>query len=229
MSSITPTQVAGVLNLSYSALYMVSMWIEITFSMVLNVDMVYTLIQPFSRLKVLQMLNRFLKVAFLMLLVFAGFNIAAVMETAEHATYILESSKDYQELLKNNASLHYAFELWNDIPYIVLMIVNSSISLISLIIVCYYYYKGGNTNKCNKDVFKGIVRKQLLFYFVFNVMELCHILTALVEYLQFDLLANYEKNGKFLVGFFFNVFMSRCVVLPLIRLLEPSLLKQVRN
>lgn len=144
-------------------------------------------------------------------------------------TYELRDPADYKEMLKQNASIRTAYHFFRDRYYVPILVINSLISFWSFGAIAKFYLRQGKESNTNIGIRKSMIRKQVLFYVLVNIFEIAHLANTLsMKFEQLKLFGGaFESLGR-INGACFLIFELRVCILPLVRFLEPTLLKQAK-
>lgn len=136
---------------------------------------------------------------------------------------MLTEAEDYQEYLVDTASLYYAMKVYYNKYYIWATLGYVFVSFYSLIVTAWAYGSVVRQNLMNKDVRQTIFKKQMLYFIVLNFMEIPHLfLLYLLWYMTNNKIGFRDPNLLYLEAIFYLWFTCRGIVLPMLRLIEPS-------
>ena len=225
MTDVSSLTMGGLMNLFYVSFLLYFVSIEILFTLCINIDVVYTLVNPFSRNVILQKLNTFIKVGAVASLMFVvSFNVY-ILDFAKSQTFEMTDLSQINSMLDHHGSLHITFEeVAYPYFYLELLFSAAAVTTACFVAVLYSYIKMSGSMTSSSDVSRSIFRKQLVYFFFLNLFDFAHLISIILSSFEFQGLAS--TTVKRYEGMFFLIFSSRSIVLPLIRGLESTILNQ---
>lgn len=229
LTDFTLLEVAGILDVCFVVMFIFSIVSEMLFTICLNIDMIYTLINPFNRTQVLAKLSTFLKTAFTLSVVMQAFSIVTFLGLAEKVTFRLENIDEANEMLKHNGSIHLTLNMISASSfYIILMLISNTVSIGSFVVVFSHFCKQSH-QVSNREFSKSLFRKQVLFYFFLFLFDMSNLLGLILQmFKDGPFIRKKTTDSEYATGVLYLTYCSRTIVLPLIRVLESSLMAEIK-
>ena len=82
VTSLSKLEIAGILDMSFVTMLTLFITFEMLFTICLNIDMIYTLTNPFKRTQVLAYLNTFIRISSILVVILQGVAIQAFVAAA---------------------------------------------------------------------------------------------------------------------------------------------------
>lgn len=185
----------GAVMLLNTSLYALYVLIEILFTVSLNVDMVYTITQPFKRNAVLNQLNIFLKVGSVIAILLVMTAAIRTIQFSEGVTYSMTNLDNYGEMLDHGASIRFTFHKYRNPFFIPIVMLSGAVSFWSLMTIA--MYRKTARKDTNIAVRRSLVRKQVVFYVLLNIFNFALILNTITyESESFELMEDSKVIEK---------------------------------
>ena len=134
-------------------------------------------------------------------------------------------------MLAHLGSINIAFELFIDYFYYLLVVtVSNLVSIYSFLVVSLFFCKQRHQHITNKHYSQCLFRKQVLFYLFLFIFDMSSLLALLLQMFADGVIIHKKTtSAEYTTGVFYLVYCSRCIVLPLIRVMESTLRAEIKS
>ena len=232
LTSYSDLDIAGVISIMYVICYNSSVFVEMLLSVCLNFDVVSTIHNPFSRNENLKYILIFMQCGFIGIILMAldalGEQLNYAVQTGKCGSACINPAPDqYKEMMVHHTSFYLNLKTYFNSPSLTITIVYNFISLYCLIVTAWSYLS--SRNKMSKDVSTGIFKKQMIYFLVLNFMELPHTIVIYLRYVMMNTGKGFDKEDLMVEAKYYVWFTLRGTVLPMLRLIEPSFVNQLKK